>query len=139
MYLRNKVQKHFKTKQHQPYRSTGKRFYMITTKYISQYLTDELSDKEFDNAQSLLKEIVGIMRYNAIYDNAGYVPCNENELVEMTVSPSIDDVYDGDITMFKLCGYDVTIREYYHDSGSDFYAYVFEVYDNGETYSSLNN
>lgn len=110
---------------------------MVTVKYLSQYLTDELSDQEFDSAQALLKEIVGIMRYNPILNNAGYVPLNEDELVDFTVSPSIDEVYDGEMIYFDLCGYRVTILECYHDAGSNFYAYVFEVYDGKRTYSSL--
>lgn len=110
---------------------------MVTVKYLSQYLSEQISDQEFDSAQALLKEIVGIMRYNPILNNTGYVPINEDELVEFTVSPSIDEVHDGDMIHFDLCGYRVTIFECYHDAGSNFYAYVFEVYDGKRTYSSL--
>lgn len=106
---------------------------MVTVKYLSQYLSEQISDQEFDSAQALLKEIVGIMRYN----HTGYVPINEDELVEFTVAPSIDEVYDGDMIHFELCGYRVTVFECYHDAGSNFYAYVFEVYDGKKTYSSL--
>ncbi len=107
----------------------------MTVKSISQYLTEQFSGEAFEDAQALLKEIVYKMRYSSILN--GYVPVSEEELVEFTVSPSIDEVYDGDMIHFDLCGYRVTILEYYHDAGSNFYAYVFEVYDGKRTYSSL--
>lgn len=110
---------------------------MVTLKHIRQYLEEQICYQNFNSAQSLLDEIIRIMKYNCILDDANLIPCNEGELVKMTAAPSIYEVYDGDMIHFNLCGYRVTLLECYHDAGSNLVAFIFEVYDGKRTYSSL--
>lgn len=110
---------------------------MVTLKHIRQYLLEQLSEQRFNSAQSLLKEIVRIMKYNCILNDAVLVPSNFGELVKMTAAPNIYEVHDGEMIYFNVCGYRVTLLECYHDAGSGFVAFVFEVYDGKRTYSSL--